>query len=345
MVFIFVRRVLLLLAASLFAGLGALAYVNIPDPCQGMHCPPPIACSTPDGCDGKQPSLPTAETEQTQAALEALSSGDLDKEAGAIAEERGIVPAGDTCGMRRPNVMPALPRKTRAALAAASMAASPAVRFEILDNIEATEPKAAWRIRLEKSEVARRVGDLARASEEADAALAMNPPGSCVADAWFNKAVASDGDTRTDALIAAVESDPGHYNAWARLAIDLMKRMDAGVDADECDAMVARIVKAIVHLDKLAKTDAQLSRLERLANTSSRGSSSPRALLLAMIQERTMRATEAIGTYATLVAGGGSTCVAPIELVASSRLSELRRKEKNREKINGKMKKKDEGKR
>ena len=308
------RKGLSLLAAVLFSVLGVLTYVDVP-PIE--ECPGGIECH--NGIEKGQSS----ETEKTAAALAALSSGELDKAADGVSGQRGLVPAGDTCGMRRPNVMPALSRTVRTAFAAASMAASPAARFEILDHLEAIEPAATWRIRLEKSEVARRAGDFARASDEADAALALDPPGTCISDAWFSKAVVSEGDARTDALIAAVESDTGNYNAWARLAIDLMARMDAGLDPAACDAVAARIVEAIVYLDKLAKTDAQLARLERLANAVSRSTSPSRALLLAMVQERTTRTDRAADIYSSLTSGSGAVCAAPIELVARNRLAAL----------------------
>jgi hypothetical protein len=264
------------------------------------------------------------DTQETEAALKALASGELDRAAEAVANITGIVPAGDTCGTRRPNVMPPLSRHARTLFAAASIAASPELRIKLLDDLETKEPDAAWRIRVEKSEIARRRGDLSRAIAEAEVAISLVPQGTCASDAWFNKALASTGQSRSTALQVAVEHDPGHYNAWARLAVDLMSRLDHGVSPSECDTVTGRLVQAIVYLDKMAKTDAQLARLERLANNEARSTSPARAILLAMIMERTGRSSEAIDVYANLVSGYGTPCWAPIRLVAKSRLVALK---------------------
>lgn len=295
---------------GLFLALAALAFMEVP-----VSTEPPQS-SSQESADGQ-------EVEQTKQALEAMSDGEMDEAAETVAATRGLVPAGDTCGARRPNVMPPLSRSARTKFAAASLAASPATRFQILDEVEASEPTASWRIRIEKSEVARRAGDLNRAAREAEAALGMNPPGTCMSDAWFAKALAVEGDDRTEALFAAVNSDPGNYNAWARLSVDFMREIENGATAKDCDSMMAKVIEGIVYLDKLAKTDAQLARLERMANASTRSASAARQLLLGMIQERTRRSKQAEETYLRILEQPGSGCAAPVRLVAKTRFDAL----------------------
>ncbi|NKN31685.1 hypothetical protein [Marichromatium bheemlicum] len=295
-----------LIAALSLLGLGGLARLEPPRPKS-----PAVSAAT------------TAQTEQTRKALDALASGRLDDEAERVAAVPGLIPAGDTCGARRAQLMAPMPRVARARFAAASLAASPEVRLALLTELEAEYPAMAWRIRLEMSEVARRAGDRTRAGADAEAALALDPPAGCRSDAWFRKALVSDGAARLAALRAAVADDPGHYNAWAYLAVELMRLLDHAAEGAHCDAAAAQLVRAIVYLDRLARTDAQLARLERLANAASPAHGPGRALLLGMVQERTRRLAQAAATYGRVAAYAAGDCMAPVALVARTRLNAL----------------------
>jgi len=265
-------------------------------------------------------------TELTEEALRRLASGELEAAAEQIAASRGLIPAGDSCGMRRPNLLPPLSRVARERLVAAHIAPSPAVKLGILEAVARQEPKAAWRARAHESEIARRIGDLSRAQAAAEAALAEAPGPTCAADAHFLLALASEGEERMQALRAAVALDPGFYDAWETLVVALIGRL--GGTAADCDADGALVIEAVVHLDKLARTDLQLARLEILAGD---GGGPARALLLGMVRERVDRATDAGTSYAEGLAGlSRSACAAPLRRIFETRLIALRETKGNR---------------
>lgn len=307
------RRSAALAGALAFVMLAATARIELPGAATAI---PPAGCADPD-CTGA--------TQETARALAELASGELDEAAERVASQQGLIPAGDSCGMRHPNRLPVLPRDIRGRFAAAAMASSVEGRFAILDEIAHDLPQARWRVLLEQSEVARRAGDLKRAERLADAVLRMELPTACRADALLAKALATTAPT-TELLLAAVASDPGSYHAWSRLAVALMEQLDRARADRDCDRTTARAIEAIVYLDRLAKTDGQLARLERLANTAAAGSSQARALLLAMVKERTQRRDEAMVTYAQLMSASRSTCSEQIRLVAQTRIAKLRDK-------------------
>jgi len=307
------RRAAAVLAALLFVLLGSLAQLELQQPSSGISTA---------GCDDTNCSGSTPETKR---ALAKLASGTLDKAAETVASRRGLIPAGDSCGMRYPNLLPALSRGIRSRFAAASMAPSTEARFKILDTIADEEPRALWRVLLEQSEVARRAADFEHAAHSADAALRLELPAACRSDALLAKAlVTADSATTLPLLLMCVEADPGNYNGWAHLAIELMGQLDRAQRAADCDATTARIIEAIVYLDRLAKTDGQLARLERLTDAAASGSSQARLLLLAMVKERTQRRDEAVETYTRLVRAAPTACSDQVRLVAATRISNLR---------------------
>lgn len=272
--------------------------------------PPPVEGKT------SQQSASAETTEQIDAALQKLESGELDDAADKVAGARGLAPAGDSCAMRRPNILPPLSRKARERLVAAHIAPSPEVKLRILRAVAREEPKSAWRALTHESEIARRTGALEQARAAAEASRALAPDPTCVADGYFLAALASEGAPRAAALREAVALDPGFYNAWETLIIDLIGRLDGA--AGNCDADGALVIKAVVHLSKLARTDIQLLRLETLAGD---GDGPARTLLLAMVRERIGATADAARLYRDgRVATPGRACAPQLNRVFDARL-------------------------
>lgn len=274
--------------------------------------PPPVETQT-SRQDGS-----AAATEQIEAALQRLESGALDDAAEGVAGARGLIPAGDSCAMRRPKILPPLSRKARERLVAAHIAPSPDVKLRILRAVARDEPKSAWRALTHESEIARRTGVLEQARAAAEASRAIAPDPTCVADGHFLEALASDGFPRIEALRAAVALDPGFYNAWETLVIDLIERLD-GVSGD-CDADGATVIEAVVYLAKLARTDIQLLRLETLAGD---GDGPARTLLMALVRERIGKNEDAARLYRAGRAAAGAACATQLNRVFDARLLAL----------------------
>jgi tetratricopeptide (TPR) repeat protein len=283
----------------------------------------------PSDCEGEpcrsRPPVGDVRVEQTQTALRrSQPGGELDTAAAAVAGERGIVPAGDSCGMRRPHAIRALPRDVRAIYAAAEVAGEAETALALLQRAALAAPSAAWRAELGKAKALRRSGRADEALPHAQAALDAAPTAHCRADAWFALALASSGERRRAALEQAVRDDPGHYDAWAVLAAELAGQLAGGGSARSCDADAALMIEAIVHLDALARTDGQLARLERRASTVAPAGVPAREILSAMVMQRTGRPRLAAAAYERALAAPAGPCAAPIQLVARRKLGELR---------------------
>ena len=304
---------MLALGLSAF-GLAWVLQTVPPDPGSGP------ACSQEDpGCTEN-----LEQVESLESTLRRLESGELDEAAERVANIPGLVPAADTCGMRYSKLLAPAPRPVRNAFAAANLAAEPALKREILEEIAAQNPDLVWRVEHFLGTISLREGLTGEAVEHAKHMLQTSGLApACQADAAFLKALASTGQTRQAALLAAVEKDPGHFNAWFHLALVSTARL-AMTDGTDCAHHATNLLRAVVHLDRLAAIDPQLARLERVSEEYAPPDSPARALLLGMVYERSGRGEEALGIYHNGVeAATGRSCYHAFLLSFRARLKAL----------------------
>jgi hypothetical protein len=269
--------------------------------------------------------------ESIQATLEDLDEGKLEAEAREVAQDRGLIPAATTCGMRRPGVLPHADRDTRTVFAAAAFATDPAVKVALLDSLAASgsaEFRARAQLDLAHLALRQRRPDTARGHALAVLQAETLPP-SCQSDAWMVLAlVAERSDEREDALMQAVQLDPGSWLAQQALTVTLARALDTPSAPTVCARRANALIRSIVALDMLAQSDDQLARLERVFATPAEGASSVtpgRALVLGMVRERSARPEAARAIYADGLAGTGAQggCGSILKSALAQRLQKL----------------------
>ena len=252
-----------------------------------------------------------------------LEDGTLDAQAEEVAEQRGLVAAGDTCFMRHAGLTPAVPRDWRERFALTTLVSTADDKRELLlPMIEtAPDPLSRWRVLQALADTEFRAGNTAGAEEWIVEALSVSDlPDQCRADSLRLGAMTRSGLARLEMAFAAAQADPASYLAQLDLALAAADLDDAGQGS--CESRAVATIRAVVQLDALIENDRQLAVVERLLGPAPSGL--PALFLAGMIQERGARSLAAIESYETALAQAAvDPCGAVYAPVIEVRLSTL----------------------
>ncbi len=266
------------------------------------------------------------------AVLEALENSDLDEDAKTAAEKVGPGAAGDTCFMRYAGLPFATDRPTRERFARAAALTNPDRKLEALDSLAVGgAAHQTWRARYGQAVIALRTGNAERASDYLGQAAAVpDMPPMCRADESYLAALLPGSAVASlAALLQAFDQDRGSWGIASALALRLLDSSVAGMG---CERAAGHLIRAVVQLSHLTRSDSQLARLSRaISGGTGQGDTNRQILarlLIGLIAERSNHTDDARATYTEGLALARATPVCGTALPAffESRIAALQEK-------------------